>query len=110
MNKSNNIYRYILQYSILALLLYMLVRPYFDPSYLADFEAYCPFGGLQALGSYLLNQALSCTMTSAQIVMGVILFIGVLLLSKLFDNSSEGFSKIVDNIRIRLCLFSYNPI
>jgi polyferredoxin len=76
-----------------------------------DFEAYCPFGGLQALGSYLLNQALSCTMTSAQIVMGVILLIGVILFSKLFcsficpiGTVSEWLGKLGDKFKMRLTI------
>ena len=32
----------------------------------ADVEAYCPFGGLQALGSYLVNNSLACTMSMTQ--------------------------------------------
>ena len=84
MNKSNNIYRYILQYSILALLLYMLVRPYFDPSYLADFEAYCPFGGMLALTSFFVNTSLACSMTETQIFLGLALFAGVIIFGKLF--------------------------
>lgn len=76
-----------------------------------DFEAYCPFGGLQALGSYLLNQALSCTMTSAQIVMGIILLIGVILFSKLFcsficpiGTVSEWLGKLGDKLKMRLTI------
>lgn len=50
----------------------------------ADVEAYCPFGGLQALGSYLVNNSLACTMSMTQIMVGVMLAVGVILFSKLF--------------------------
>ncbi|MBV2246737.1 MAG: 4Fe-4S binding protein [Lentimicrobium sp.] len=83
-NKKHNIYRISIQWVILALLGYMVLRPIFDKSYLADFEAYCPFGGMQALSSYLVSNSLACTMTATQIFMGLALVAGVFLLSKLF--------------------------
>jgi ferredoxin len=49
-----------------------------------DPESYCPMGGLQALGSYFVNNSLACTMSMVQIMMGVVLAIGVVLFSKLF--------------------------
>jgi polyferredoxin len=52
--------------------------------YVPDFEAYCPFGGLQSLSSYLLNDSLACSMTTVQIAMGIMLIIGIILFSKLF--------------------------
>jgi len=82
--KSTNWPRLIVQWGVLAFILILAFLPDLTKITTPDFEAYCPFGGLQALGSYLLSQALSCTMTSAQIVMGVLLFIGILLFSKLF--------------------------
>lgn len=50
----------------------------------ADVEAYCPFGGLQALGSYLVRNSLACSMSMTQIMVGVMLAVGVILFSKLF--------------------------
>ena len=44
-----NIYRLTLQWGIFALLLSMLLRAFWDKSYAPDFEAYCPFGGMQSL-------------------------------------------------------------
>ncbi len=84
MFKYRNIYRYVLQYSILSLLLYMLIRPFFDPTYLADFEAYCPFGGMLAFTSFFVNTSLACSMTETQIFLGIALFAGVIILGKLF--------------------------
>ena len=82
--KKRNIYRLTLQWTILGLLLYMVVRPFVDKSYVADFEAYCPFGGLQAFSSFLANNSLACSMTTTQIFMGLALLVGVFIFSKLF--------------------------
>ena len=69
---------------ILLLLVYVAVRPLFDSNYIADFEAYCPFGGLSALMSKLHLGSLSCQMGETQIFLGVTLLIGALLFGKLF--------------------------
>jgi polyferredoxin len=76
-----------------------------------DFEAYCPFGGLQALGSYFISNSLSCTMTSAQIIMGIILLLGVILFSKLFcsyicpiGTVSEWLGKLGEKIKMRITI------
>ena len=82
--KKRNIYRLTLQWTILGLLLYMVVRQFVDKSYVADFEAYCPFGGLQAFSSFLANNSLACSMTTTQIFMGLALLVGVFIFSKLF--------------------------
>ena len=50
----------------------------------ADPEALCPVGGLQALSTYFVRGSLPCTMSSAQILMGVALALAVVLFSKLF--------------------------
>lgn len=49
-----------------------------------DVEAYCPFGGLQAFGTYVVNNSLACSMSMLQIMMGLVLAVGVILFSKLF--------------------------
>ena len=82
--KSTNWSRFIIQYSVIAFILILALMPSSLRTEAPDFEAYCPFGGLQALGSYLLSDSLSCSMTSTQIVMGILLLIGVVLFSKLF--------------------------
>ncbi|MCK3683399.1 4Fe-4S binding protein [Maribellus sp. YY47] len=109
--KNTNWPRLIVQWGILAFILILAFLPGFTKITAPDFEAYCPFGGLQALGSYLLSQALSCTMTSAQIVMGVILFAGILLFSKLFcsyvcpiGTVSETLGKLGDKLKIRFTI------
>ncbi len=79
-----NYYRITLQWGILALLLYMVIRLFVDKNYIADFEAYCPFGGMQSLASYFSSHSLSCSMTTVQIALGLALVVGVILFSKLF--------------------------
>ena len=83
-------------------------RLFIDKAYTPDFEAYCPFGGLQALGSYLTMDSLSCSMTSTQIMMGVALFIGIVLFSRLFcgyicplGTISEWIGKLGDRMKVR---------
>lgn len=100
--------RLTLQWAIIAFILILAFIPGLITKNPADFEAYCPFGGLQALGSYFLSDSLSCTMTSAQIVMGIILVIGVILFSKLFcsyicpiGTVSEWLGKLGDKLKIR---------
>jgi ferredoxin len=100
--------RFAVQWGVITFILILAFLPNLTNIATPDFEAYCPFGGLQALGSYLLSDALSCTMTSAQIVMGVILLIGVILFSKLFcsficpiGTVSEWLGKLGDKLKIR---------
>ena len=83
-NKTTNWPRLIIQWGVIVFMLYLAFRHYILKDLVADFEAYCPFGGLQAFGSYLISQTLACTMTTAQIVMGILLFAAVLVFSKLF--------------------------
>jgi len=82
--KVRNYYRIVFQWIVLLLLAYLVIRPYIDRAYKADFEAYCPFGGLQALSSFLANNSLACSMTTTQIAMGLALLLGIFAFSKLF--------------------------
>ena len=109
MRKVNNIWRKIIQWSVISLIAIFAAINALNPSFDVDFEAYCPFGGLQSLGSYLINEALSCTMTGVQIVMGITLILGVLLFSKLFcaficpiGTLTEWLSKIGQKLKIQL--------
>lgn len=106
--KIKNPLRFSLQGIILLLLAYMLIRWGLDETYVPDFEAYCPFGGLQALSSYFVRGSLACSMTSAQIIIGVILLVGVVLFSKLFcgyicplGTFSEWLGKIGNKFKVR---------
>jgi polyferredoxin len=73
-----------LQMAVLLAIFYFLIRTWTDDQYMVDFEAYCPFGGLQALSSFWVNGSLACTMTSMQIFMGLALVAGIVMMSKLF--------------------------
>ncbi len=101
----------IYQAAVFAVLGYMTLRIFTDKAYIPDFEAYCPFGGLQAAGSYITRGSLSCSMTSMQIMLGIVLFAGVILLSKLFcgyicplGTLSEWIGKLGDKFRLRIAI------
>jgi ferredoxin/uncharacterized membrane protein len=103
--------RGILQWAILGLLVYMLVRPFFDKSYFADFEAYCPFGGMQSLMSYFNAHSLACSMTTVQIALGLALLIGVVFFAKLFcsyicpiGTVTEWLGKLGRKLKVQLTL------
>lgn len=107
--KERNFIKIVYQLAVFAALFYMGFRLWIDDAYVADFEAYCPFGGLQALGSYINLNSLSCSMTTMQIMMGVMLFIGAALFSKLFcayicplGTVSEWLGKLGDKLRIKI--------
>lgn len=108
-NKERNLIKIGYQFAVFAALFYMGLRLWFDDVYVADFEAYCLFGGLQALGSYINLNSLSCSMTTMQIMMGVMLFTGAALFSKLFcgyicplGTVSEWLGKLGDKFRIKI--------
>jgi polyferredoxin len=109
--KKQNWYKLIYQFAIIGILVFMVFRLFIDKAYTPDFEAYCPFGGLQALGSYLTMDSLSCSMTSTQIMMGVALFIGIVLFSRLFcgyicplGTIGEWIGKLGDRLKVRITL------
>jgi polyferredoxin len=106
--KKQNWYKLFYQFAIIGILTFMGFRLLFDKAYAPDFEAYCPFGGIQALGSYLTMDSLSCSMTSTQIMMGVVLFIGIVLFSRLFcgyicplGTIGEWIGKLGDRLKVR---------
>jgi ferredoxin len=110
-NKFKNWPRIAIQWSVIAFIVFLAVKSFFNDSFAADFEAYCPFGGLQAIGSYLLNNSLACTMTSTQMGMGALLLIGVFLFSKLFcayicpiGTFSEWLGKLGEKMKIRITI------
>lgn len=112
-----NPYRLVIQLTILLLLIFMLFRGYFDRSYTADFEAYCPFGGILAFSSFLANNSLACSMTSVQIVMGAALILAIILFSKLFcsficpvGTVSEWLGKAGDKFKLRFTITGYADI
>jgi len=76
--------RVIFQSIFLALIGYVAIRPLFDPAYVSDFEAYCPFGGIASLGSKLSQGTMSCNMSETQVLLGIGLIVGIILIGKLF--------------------------
>lgn len=107
--KKNNLPKLLYQFSVFAALGYMGIRLWLDKVYTPDFEAYCPFGGLQAAGSYITRGSLSCSMTTMQIMMGVMLFIGAVLFSKFFcgyicplGTISEWIGKLGAKLKVRI--------
>lgn len=67
MKRKSNWLKNLLQWGTLAAIVICGLRAYARGE-TADVEAYCPFGGLQALGSYLVNNSLACTMSMTQIM------------------------------------------
>jgi polyferredoxin len=107
----SNLPRIVIQWSVIGFMIVLALLPFIKDDFTPDFEAYCPFGGVQALSSYLLNNSLACTMTSVQISMGVLLIIGIFLFSKLFcayicpiGTISEWLGKMGERLKVRITL------
>ena len=83
MKRKPNYLKHILQWGVLAAIAGTVLWANFSENPV-DVEAYCPFGGLQAFGTYLVNNSLACSMSMLQIMMGLVLAVGVILFSKLF--------------------------
>ena len=95
----------------------MIFRLFEDKNYIADFEAYCPFGGLLAFTSFLVNDSLACSMTSVQIIMGAALVLAVILFSKLFcsficpiGTISEWIGNLGEKLKLRYTIKGYGDI
>ncbi|MDR2908232.1 MAG: 4Fe-4S binding protein [Bacteroidales bacterium] len=78
-----NVVKKVLQYGVLGFIVFLFLKPFFGGA-AADTEAYCPFGGLQTLFTFLQQDSLACSMSMVQILVGVALGIGVILSGKLF--------------------------
>ena len=79
--------RYVLQWGALAAIIFFvsgLAKLIFTKMEPVDPEAYCPFGGLEALATYGVRGSLPCSMSSLQIILGICLAAAVILFSKLF--------------------------
>ncbi|MDR2585140.1 MAG: 4Fe-4S binding protein [Prevotellaceae bacterium] len=82
--KRRNWLKKILQWGTLLIIACFILWGIYGGGKPTDPEAYCPFGGLQVLSSFFINNTLACGMTFVQIMMGIALTVGVLLFSKLF--------------------------
>lgn len=96
------------QFFFLSLVLYVAIRPVFDKAYLADFEKYCPFGGLASLFSKLNQDTMACSMSETQVMLGLGLLLGAGIVGKLFcsfvcpiGTISEWLGRLGDKLRIR---------
>ena len=103
-----NPYRLATQILIIGLIVSAGIRTIISKQYIADFEAFCPLGGIQAYASFLLNHSLACNMTNLQISMGLMLVIAVVFFSKLFcsvicpvGSVSEWLGKLGDKWKLR---------
>jgi len=79
--------KHVLQIGILAAIVFFmsgLAVKLFPGMTAPDPERYCPYGGLEALATYIQRGSLPCSMTSMQILMGIAAAAAVILLSKLF--------------------------
>jgi len=76
-------FRIFIQFAILVLICFFALD-LFDLSKNSNPEAYCPFGGIQALASFFVNDSLACDMTTVQIALGILLVFAVFSLGKLF--------------------------
>ena len=79
--------KYLLQWGTLAALIFFLsglAEKIFPKMAPADPEAYCPMGGLEALVTFASRGSLPCSMSSLQIMMGIVLAAAVIFFSKLF--------------------------
>jgi NAD-dependent dihydropyrimidine dehydrogenase PreA subunit len=106
--KRTNTIRIAVQVIILLLLGYVAVRPLFNPAEIADFESYCPFGGLSSLLSKINQGTMSCQMSEVQVMLGIGLLLGILFIGKLFcsficpiGSISEWLGKIGEKLKIR---------
>lgn len=116
MKQLNNWQRHILEWSVLAaLILFISVSAIMGVS--RDVEAYCPFGGLQALINYTSHSSLPCGMSSTQIFIGIALVIATVLFSKLFcaylcplGTVSDLLRKLREKLKIKSLYIKYNGI
>lgn len=83
MKRKPNYLKHVLQWGVLAAIAGTVFWASLTDK-AVDVEKYCPFGGLQAFGTYLVNNSLACSMSMLQIMMGLVLAAGVILFSKLF--------------------------
>ena len=74
--------RHLIQWGTLLAIIIVLTKVFGNES--ADPEAYCPMGGIESLGTYLVAGSMACSMSMAQIMMGIVLAVAVILFSKLF--------------------------
>ncbi|MBI5727195.1 MAG: 4Fe-4S binding protein [Ignavibacteriales bacterium] len=102
------------QFFFLSLILYVAIRPVFDKAYAADFEKYCPFGGLASLFSKLNQDTMACNMSETQVMLGIGLLLGAGIVGKLFcsfvcpiGTVSEWLGRLGSKLKIRREITGY---
>lgn len=105
---TKNVWKHVLQVGVLLLIIGFVLTGVFTGRK-TDVEAYCPFGGIQSLVTYLNSNSLACSMSMVQIMIGIVLAIGVILFSKLFcgylcplGTITEWMGRLRDKMHIRL--------
>ena len=100
--------RIYIQFIFLGLIGYVIIRPIFDKAYLADFEKYCPFGGIASSFSKLNQDTMSCNMSETQLLLGLGLLLGAVFVGKLFcsyvcpiGTFTEWIGRLGDKLKIR---------
>ena len=73
-NFKKNWLRYLLQWGVIMIIIAFAFKIFGNETF--DPEAYCPFGGLQTFGTYLVQGSMACSMTATQIMMGLVLAAG----------------------------------
>ncbi len=99
------------QFSILALIIIAILRPFLDSSYHPDFEAYCPLGGISAIMSKFNLGSSSCQMGEVQMFLGISLIVGAIFFGKLFcsyicpiGTVMEWLGRLGDKLKIRFTI------
>ncbi|MDO9679925.1 MAG: 4Fe-4S binding protein [Bacteroidales bacterium] len=110
-----NWFRHLIQWGTLVAIIIILTKMFGNET--ADPEAYCPFGGIQTLATYLVAGSMACSMTATQIMMGIVLAIGVVLFSKLFCGylcplgwATEQLAKLRKKLKVKEIVINYGTI
>ena len=99
--------RQISQWTLFSILILFWLKVLIIKDSFFDFEACCPFGGLQAITNFFVGGALACSMEGMQVVMGGALVLGTIVSSKLFcgyacpvGTVSENLGKLGNKFRL----------
>jgi len=100
-------YRRVGQWTLLLLIIFFWIRTIFDKNFFFDFEACCPFGGLQSLATWVVTGGMACNMGGMQILMGALLVLAAIFVSKLFcgyvcpiGTISEGLGRLGKRLKL----------
>jgi polyferredoxin len=95
------------QWTLVFILAIFWIRTIFDKNFFFDFETCCPFGGLQSMATFVTSGNMACTMDGMQLVMGGLLALSVILVSKLFcgyvcpvGTISEGLGRLGKRLKL----------